>query len=245
VVGGVLTKTIESGRDWHAYWNLVSGRSGPEEFFRQVERTIGGRPTGPDQIELAVSAARSALDLNSSDCLLDLCCGNGLLTIQLAAACRFTYGVDFSRDLVEIARRHHAGAAVRYIHCPVTELNATRLDRYRPTKVCMIGALQFFTPETLERLLAVLRALTGGLAPINFLDVPDVDRLYNFYDTPDRRIDYQLRRAVGTEAIGTWWSRRHLADLLDSHGLRGGISAPKSALLGGALPLRHAGQTEC
>ena len=211
-------ETIESGRDWDAYWNMVNDRSGPEEFCRQVDRTIGGRPTGPEQIELAVSAVRSALDLNSSDCLLDLCCGNGLLTIRLAAACRFTYGVDFSRDLIEIARRYHAGAAVCYVHCPVTDLNTTRLGRYRPSKVCMIGALQYITAAVLERLLAVLGTVTDDLAPIYFHDVPDADRLYNFYDTPERRIDYQLRRAAGTEAIGTWWSRRHLTDLLKTHG---------------------------
>ena len=73
------TESIENERDWYAYWNAVSERSGPEEFFQQVGRTVGGRPTDPRQIEFAVSAARSALDLNASDCLLDLCCGNGLL----------------------------------------------------------------------------------------------------------------------------------------------------------------------
>jgi cyclopropane fatty-acyl-phospholipid synthase-like methyltransferase len=209
-----MTETIENKRDWYTHWNTVNSRAGPREFLSQVERTVGGRPIDEKQIRLAVEAARVALCLTATDCLLDLCCGNGLLTIRLAAVCQSSYAVDFSEYLIEIARRHHTAPTLKYIHCPVTGLGLMQFGGRRPNKICMITALQYFTKATLKRLLGGLSNLADAPATLYFSDVPDVDRLYEFYDTAERRADFERRRAAGNEAVGTWWSRQDLAELL-------------------------------
>lgn len=209
-----MAETIENERDWRAHWNAVHRWAGPEEFFEQVKRTVRGRPMSERQIALSAEVAWTALDLNPSDTLLDLGCGNGLVTIRLAKACRAVYAVDYSTDLIEIARRSHAAPNLTYVHCDATELTAARLDNLRPTKVAMLAGLQYFTVVMVERLLATIGTLTGGLAPVFFSDVPDVVHLQDFYDTPERWAYYEQQRAMGTEPMGTWWDRRHLAELL-------------------------------
>jgi cyclopropane fatty-acyl-phospholipid synthase-like methyltransferase len=213
-----MTETIENKRDWHIHWNTVGDRAGPREFLSQVERTIGGRPIDDKQIMLAVEAARAALDLTESDCLLDLCCGNGLLTVRLAAACQSTYAVDFSKYLIEVARRYHIAPTLKYIHCSVIDLTVMQLNGRYPNKISMITALQYFTEANLKRLLDSLSGLRDSSATLYFSDVPDIDRLRVFYDTPERRADFECRWAAGIEAVGTWWSRRDLAEVLAGHG---------------------------
>jgi predicted TPR repeat methyltransferase len=171
-----------------------------------------------EQSALSAEVASAALDLGPSDVLLDLGCGNGLVTIRLAAACDAVYGIDYSKALIEVARRHHPAANVTYIHCDATELTTARLGNVRPSKIAMIAGLQYFTAAKLERLLATTAALTGGSSPLFFSDVPDVDHLHDFYDTPARRAYYEEQMANGTEPMGTWWNRRHLAGLLNSAG---------------------------
>jgi len=213
-----MTETIENRRDWRVHWNAVGEWAGPLDFMEQVKRTVCGQPMSASQVVLSAEVARTALDLDQSDIVLDLGCGNGLVTIRLAEACRAVYAVDYSQDLIEIARRHYAAPNLTYVHCEATELTAAQLDNLRPSKVAMIAGLQYFTVAMLERLLATIGTLTDGSAPVFFSDVPDVDHIQDFYNTPARWAYYEQQRAMGTEPMGTWWDRRHLAELLRSAG---------------------------
>jgi cyclopropane fatty-acyl-phospholipid synthase-like methyltransferase len=212
-----VADTIESERDWRAYFNSLGERVGPQDLFRQVGRTIGGEPMNDQQILFLVEDTCAALDLNAGDCLLDLCCGNGQVTVQLAAVCSSTVAVDASEFLIDVARRYRP-PAVQYVNCSVTELTIAQLGGWRPSKICMLAALQHFTVTSLTQLIRALGAITGHGVPLYFADVPDVDHLFDFYNTRERRADYERRKAAGTEAIGTWWSTGHLAELFASHG---------------------------
>jgi cyclopropane fatty-acyl-phospholipid synthase-like methyltransferase len=213
-----MAETIDNERDWHAYWNSVNERIPAGDFFRQVDRTVLGRPMDKLQIALVADVARAALDLGPGDRLLDLCCGNGMVTVVLAAACESVYGVDYSRDLIDVARRHHAAPNISYLHRDATELTAAGLGDWQPNKVSMISGIQFFTITKLTRLLAAVAALTDRAAPLFVADVPDVDHIHEFYDTPERWAYYERQRAIGAEPMGTWWNRRDLAEVLLSGG---------------------------
>lgn len=206
-----MVETIENMRNWHAHWDAVSEWAGPDDFLKQVKRTVCGRPMDERQVTISTEVALAALQPTSSDILLDLGCGNGLVTVRLAAHCHTVYGIDYSRSLIEIARRHHQVSNIVYLHRDAVDVTPTDLGNVRPTKVSMLAGLQYFTIRKLERLLSMLTVATDGIAPLFFSDVPDVNNLYNFYDSPERRTYYESQRALGTEPMGTWWSRPHLA----------------------------------
>jgi cyclopropane fatty-acyl-phospholipid synthase-like methyltransferase len=213
-----VAETIETDRDWRAFYDAITEGAGEQELFRQVGRTLGGQPIGPEQITLAAGDTIDALQLGRSDVLLDLCCGNGLVTKRLAAVCQWVYGVDISRGLLWGACQYHAAKNIRYIQAAATELRPAEFDARPPTKACMIFALQHFTSRELEQVLERIRAVAGGPVPVYFADIPDVDHLYDFYNTPERRADFARRRAAGTEAIGTWWNRGHLTEIFAKAG---------------------------
>jgi len=53
------------------------------DFWRQVRRTINGKPVDEAQIQLIVQQIVSVLCLVPTDRLLDIGCGNGALSARL------------------------------------------------------------------------------------------------------------------------------------------------------------------
>jgi SAM-dependent methyltransferase len=213
-----MTETIETKRDWSSHWSEAVSKVGPEDYLAQVGFTINGQPVKAIQNDMIEKAVRDNLAIAPSDIVLDLCCGNGLFTKRIAAVARHVYGVDFSPALIEVARRQFSGTNITYVCRSATLLESVDVRDDRITKVYMLSALQYFTEESVGALTNTVRDLTGGGAPIYFTDIPDVDHLWDFYNTPERRAEYQRRCAEGTEAIGTWWNKRALANLLERSG---------------------------
>lgn len=213
-----MTGTLESRRDWSSHWATIGARAAPDDFFAQVERTVGGKPVPAEQIALLVEAVSAGLQLERGDILLDLCCGNGMVTRALAARCRAATGVDYAEDLIDSARRHHQTGSIDYVRGAVADLALSDCRFGRPSKVCMNAGLQYFQAAMTRELLRALEPVAGRQAPLYFSDVPDADRLFDFYDTPERRAELERRLAAGTEAVGTWWSRPHLRRLLEDAG---------------------------
>lgn len=216
-----MTGTIETTRNWHAHWKS-SGRRGraADDFYAQVERTVGGQPVPAEQLDLVAEAVRSALELDHCDALLDLCCGNGLLTVKLAPHCRAVFAVDYADELIEIACRYNGMKDIAYLNRAASELAPADFARLRPNKVCMNAGLQYFTVEMTSNLLKSLLPAIGSRAPLYFSDIPDAAKLFEFYDTPARRAEFEHRRIEGTEAIGTWWSRADLRRIFEDAGYR-------------------------
>ena len=80
--------------DWLSYWNAQPLQADERDFLRQVGKTVNGVPVAWEEVDLIVEALRSGLQLNASDTVLDLCCGNGLITRRVAGACGTIIGVD-------------------------------------------------------------------------------------------------------------------------------------------------------
>ena len=199
--------------DWYTHWNRFPARFAERDFLRQVGKTRAGVPITEEQLDRIASTICRVLALNRDDRVLDLCCGNGILTYRLAANAASLLGVDYSTHLINVARRHHSGRTLTYLEASVLDLPLEILrEPHVFTKVCMYEALQHFTAEQLPIILRQLRVLAPG-APILFGSVPLRNRLWDFYDTPERRSEYSRRVTEGTEAIGTWWELEQIADV--------------------------------
>jgi SAM-dependent methyltransferase len=213
-----MKNTIESTRDWRTYWARAVEKAGTHDLFRQVGRTVTGAPEPEGQIEILVDSIAERLKLNKKDVVLDLCCGNGLVTARLSALCGAIIGVDYSSELIQVAKRTNSANNITYISSSVEELRALDLPPSGPTKICMNAGLQYFTEPMVDRLLALLRRLARGDLKLLFTAVPDADKLDRFYNTPERRAEYERRSAAGNEAIGTWWNRDDLISIFEGAG---------------------------
>ena len=202
-------------RDWKHYWNHAPKVRDPDPL-KQVGKTVNGEPISRTQFEALVADVWGGLALESSDLVLDLGCGNGLVTRALAERCAAVVGVDFSEPLLASARAR-APANAEYLLADVCQL-PVELQRRRITKILMYEALQHLDTQQASQVFEQVRASPWD-APMFLGSIPDREQLDLFYDTAERRADYEDRVKQGTEDIGHWWTREALGALLEEHGL--------------------------
>jgi 2-polyprenyl-3-methyl-5-hydroxy-6-metoxy-1,4-benzoquinol methylase len=201
--------------DWSDYWNrreLVG-----LDPLRQVGKTISGEPIASEVLDAIVGDILKRLGLQSADQVLDLCCGNGVITQRFSVHCGRIVGVDYSRPLIETAERSFGGPKIHYVLGDVTALPSSILEQ-KFDKIYMYEAIQHLREPTVAEMLRRLRCSASLSAPVLLAGVPDADRIWNFYNTPARREEYFRRKAAGNEAIGTWWLRSELEQLAANSG---------------------------
>lgn len=205
-------------KDWRKHWMSFPTGFGPDEYLQQVGKVWHGKPIAEAQMRALVTDIHKKLGLSADSTLLDLCCGNGILTHQLARTCSMTVGIDFSRPLISVARRAHPLPSGEYIQASVLELGGR--DIGGPfTHILCYEALQHFAEWQLGALLdAILHQATDD--PVIVLgSIPDEQRKWDFYCTPEYRADYLARLELGEEAIGTWWPSVLIEDACRQRGL--------------------------
>jgi 2-polyprenyl-3-methyl-5-hydroxy-6-metoxy-1,4-benzoquinol methylase len=110
-------------RDWKKYWSSRPKTVDKTDYLKQVEKTVKGQPISDLQLQIIGSQICNHLHLEKDDIVLDLFCGNGLITKELAKQCKEIVGVDFSEPLLEVANRDHRPTNVLYQNMNILELN--------------------------------------------------------------------------------------------------------------------------
>lgn len=215
--------------DWYEHWNSKPASLADHDVLRQVGKTVGGQPISAAALDVIISDILAALRLDAHDSVLDLCCGNGVITARCALYCLEVTGVDFSAPLIRIANDRCSGTNVNYVLADVRSLPSSLTDR-RYSKILMYEAIQHLSTRDAEILLDNLRKSKAHAAPVLFGSIPDRDRIWNFYDTEDRRKEYFRRAQDGSEAIGHWWTKGEISDLGRRCGYRVAILRQNPAL---------------
>lgn len=218
--------------NWCEHWSTYPKQFDDTAYLQQVGKTVNGEPISEHQFQHILDDIEQRLQLKPDDNVLDLCCGNGLITQKIAARCANVVGVDFSEPLLAVARKHHKPDNVTYHQLSVLELDklGTAYERYFD-KVLMYEALQHFSEDSLTDILQhLLIYVKPKDAIIVFGSVPNKARIWDFYNTPARRQEYFIRQANGTEAIGTWWSEVFIRQTCASLGLEAKFHRQHKAL---------------
>lgn len=183
----------------------------------QVGKTQLGKPVDAGQVDLIIATIAERLALSPNDTLLDLGCGNGLLTERLSHLVERVDGIDLSPVLIEDARRYRQPSNVTYHTGDMASL-LLPLDPARPVKITSYEVIQHLKPEEMEHFLRGLRDRAQG--PVHFFggSIPDRERIRHFYNTPERWELYQQNVAAGKEQIGTWWVPGEFAALAEHCG---------------------------
>ena len=206
--------------DWKKHFNQQAALFEETEFLKQVQKTVSGQPITPAQFDALVSDIRNSLDIRSDDFIFDMCCANGVITAKIAKACRAVIGIDFSEPLINIAGKYNKPANVTYFCMSVLDQNVKKLTNNPFSKVYMNESLQHFKEDDLPEILELIIAVSSPTPVILISGIPDIDKLWDFYDTDERREEYKRRKSQNQEAIGTWWSRDYIADVCLQNGLK-------------------------
>jgi SAM-dependent methyltransferase len=214
-----------SAVNWREFWRTYRETEirNEDDLFFEVGKTVNQQPISEEALRLSIELVTKGLQLTNKDRLLELCCGNGLMTKHLASFVDQVYAVDFVERLIEHAIEFRSASNVHYVCADAVEY----LDRllasgvYVPSKVFLGDALGYFEPQALCDVLGKLKRLTGNNFIFMATGIPSEELKLNFYNTRERMLRYeenQLRANNTNDGIGRWWRQdelEHLARELD------------------------------
>lgn len=205
---------------WYEWWNrpVPASKGSLGALLTQVGKTEMGAAVAAGQVDVIVAALIQRLKLTPEDVVLDLGCGNGLLSQAVAPGVAQVVGVDFSEPLLAEAMATLHQANIVYRKGNVAEMLPTMWLPHVPTKAYCYEVVQHLDDDALRSML--LAVATGGDRDITVFigGVPDLERQRAFYDTPERWVRYQKAREAGTDRMGRWWTRDELAGVAASSG---------------------------
>lgn len=199
-------------KDWHSHWQKFPANNPEMAFFEQVGKTVNKKPVPSEFIDAIVTSIQHNLILESHNTVLDLCCGNGLLSKLVANHCLSLTGIDYSEVLIHVANKYNRPDNVSYVCGSVLDVRS--LVTREIQKAYMYEALQHLTPDMLSRLLDDLKVMFNENPFRLFIgSVPDRSRRWEFYNTFSRKLGFFWKTINNEEAIGMWWSKNDISSL--------------------------------
>lgn len=186
---------------WKNHYDSIS-KQFDGSLLKQVGKTVNGREIAEIQVQLIVENAANVLQLNVKDSVVDLCCGNGLITRQLAPLVEKVVGVDFTQGLIDTAKRYNAFYNIEYVNSDVLSLDSEYFLGLK--KIVMYEALQHFSEQQFGILLDELKNLAAG-SLVFFGSIPNREKLSAYYDTEKKFAFYMQCENEGRPHIGRWW----------------------------------------
>jgi cyclopropane fatty-acyl-phospholipid synthase-like methyltransferase len=197
-------------------YNEYVRTAAPGDFLSQVRRTLDGKPVPAEQVELIVDRILTGLLLVGEDTVLDLCCGNGVLSDRIFERCLGGTGVDISDELIAVAHENFERLPERrYIWSDVVDyVQNAQLDR-EFTKAFCYGSLPHLTDDAVQTMLAELRRRCPTITRAFIGNLPDKAHMMEFY--------YEDAYVPGMEddpetSMGIWRTQDEFSALAESAG---------------------------
>ena len=137
--------------NWKEFWNQKSLEGNAQ---KQVGRIKNGVVMPLLTLSLIADDIKQKIDLQANDKLLDVCCGNGLLSLELAKYCNQVTAVDFSEMLINDAMVKHKDSNILFKQ--VDALNLKLDEQF--DKIILYFSFQYF--DTFQKGFEVINNLT-------------------------------------------------------------------------------------
>jgi cyclopropane fatty-acyl-phospholipid synthase-like methyltransferase len=196
--------------DWKFFWQQQGKQESP---LLQVGRK-GGQSLQEDawMVEYAAYVANQ-LGLTKNDTLLDVCCGNGLLTHYLSKHCKAVLGVDFSVPHIQFAQAHYASETVQFVCVDALQLETLKIEQpiftngFTHASLCF--SFQYF--ESVQSGLKVVQGVFKHTKGSLFLgDIPDREQFFVYYNSFVKLGRLLKQMLFQQNDMGKFWSENEL-----------------------------------
>lgn len=200
--------------NWQRHWDQLALKAHPQE---QVARTGGGSPVAEATLTQITQDIVQKLALKQTDRVLDICCGNGALSVRIAENCRELWGVDLSPQQIERAQQYQR-PGLNFVVGNAAALPPGLTGTF--DKILLYFSFQYLDTPTLAR--RTIQGMAQMLSPggtILIGDVPQREKLAVFYPRLTDRIRYQLQLVLGRSPMGRFWSLAEMEGFAQEVGL--------------------------
>lgn len=194
---------------WKSFWLAHAKDSKYTEPQVQVLRTLHKEPIPPDVFAGIVDSIVTMLRPEPTGKLLDLCCGNGVITEQLLARFQEVVAVDLSEDFISRLRNAQVGNLTAFS----ADARTVRFPENSFDRILLYAGIQYFSDSETVDLFGNLRRWIrdGGVVVLG--DIPDATRKWNFFNTPERKRDYFEALKQDRPLVGNWFDPRWMENL--------------------------------
>lgn len=195
--------------NWKLFWQnyRIIDITNENDLKYQVGKTIEGKVITDEQFDADVQEIIDHFELCNNDVLLDLCCGNGIVTKKLSEKVNKVIGIDFSEVFISNAKIHSSSKNIHYFLIDVLDKSQLEniLENYNFTKILLNDCLAYFDPNSLK---VVLQSLSRFNVDILLMSILDKNKKWKFYNTPKRKWIYLKERFLGKNksGLGYWWN---------------------------------------
>ncbi len=196
--------------NWKQFWQQQANAENP---LLQVGRK-GGLVQQENFLEEYAAYIAGQLQLTPEDIVLDVCCGNGMLTHYLAKYCKAIVGIDFSQPHINYAQQYYASDTIGFKCMDALQLGAAvftdEIGKQGFTKSTLCFSFQYF--ESVQSGLQVVEGIFKHTQQQLFLgDIPDRDKFLVYYNTPLKLARLVKQMLFGQNDMGKFWSEYELA----------------------------------
>lgn len=220
--------------NWKTFWQNYRKIqiSSDDDLLFQVGYTVNGQIIKPETFESIITGISVKLMLDSNDILLDLCCGNGIVTFRLSKFVDRVTGIDFSDYLIENAIKYKSGNNISYLKYDVSKLKEIVNDLRNFNKVLLYGGLAYLSKKQFNNLLITLHEVLPDNALIFIGSILDKSKRWQFFDTFKRRFIFIYKyKILGSDpGIGNWWSKENFIKLTGLQGFNCTIFDQESSI---------------
>jgi len=203
---------------WVDFWNIYTKNSKAQDEHSQVLRTLNKEPISNDIWEFTLSTIENAIEPKKDDDLLELCCGNGLISRYLSPKVKNITAVDISVELINTIDTN------KYLNIKAidSDIRCLTYDDKSFDKIIIYAGIQYLNySETIKLFEQIYTWLKPG--GILFLgDIPDKDKLWAFYNTLEREAVYFNNTKEEIDVVGTWFEKDFFNKLGDFIGFSTG-----------------------
>lgn len=204
-------------KNWEKFWHnyrLISINN-DNDLLYQVGKTVAGEVIKKKQFNILIDEICMLLNLKNEDNVLDLCCGNGIITYELAKKVNHITGVDFSETFIENAKKHKSNFNINFLLYDVKKLNEIipQLKTVEFNKIIIYDALAYFNADEINKLLKTILELFGNRNfTILFASILDKNKRWNFFNTFFRKINYfiNIKLFRNNKGLGKWWTEKEI-----------------------------------
>jgi cyclopropane fatty-acyl-phospholipid synthase-like methyltransferase len=193
---------------WISFWDQQARSGHPAE---QVGRILRGKPAEPELNQQIAEHIIRLLNLESHHSLLDLCCGNGVLSQLLAQHSQRVLGVDFSSE--QIARAQKQKSHQPNLEFSIGDAKSLHIQQ-NFDRINLYFSFQYFT-DTKEAI-QVLRSIYQHLKPGGYAllgDIPHAEKEFLYYGSLYGLMKARLQTLTGHNTMGRFWNPKTLCTI--------------------------------
>jgi 2-polyprenyl-3-methyl-5-hydroxy-6-metoxy-1,4-benzoquinol methylase len=202
--------------NWKDFWNKQQAET---NAYKQVGRVLNGQAISPETMSKIAARIAKQLQLQKTDIVLDVCCGNGVLDTLLLPSVTAIHGVDLSDALLAEAKQ------LNFPNLTFSSGNAVSFGLNQTfDKSLLYFSFQYI--ETLADAQKVIENLvkhTKKDSVILIGDIPNQLEFFTFYNTPSKWWQWIKQELKGANEMGRFWHPKELLQICENIGLRAEI----------------------